>query len=378
MRDGRIPSLDGLRAVSAGLVVAGHAAEAVGAVSGLRGLYLVRAAGSMGVTVFFVVSGFLITTLLDRERARTGTIRLGAFWLRRAFRILPAYWAFLSVMACLAAAGAAHIPLAYFSRTFFFLSDYLTLPGHWWLGHLWSLSAEEQFYLLWPPALLLLGRRRALGVALGLVLAAPLLRLATYLVTPGLRSSIAFMLHTRIDALMLGCALALLRAERPDAGLLRALARGPVALAAAVYLFVGAPLLFRAFAYEYRFWAGFQAEAVAAGAVLLWASSHPRALAGRALNSAPLVHLGQISFGLYLWQQPFLNRELGWPPALVLAGAAAALVVAELSRRLVEEPAQALRARLERLRPLPVPCHDHGVDAAADGEVAHHLEEARP
>ncbi|BDG09425.1 acyltransferase family protein [Anaeromyxobacter paludicola] len=377
MQQGRIPSLDGLRALSAGLVVSGHAAEAIGAVAAVRGLYLVRAAGSMGVTVFFVVSGFLITGLLERERDRTGTIRLGAFWFRRAFRILPACWAFLAAMAVLAAAGTAHIPLPYFSRAFFFLTDYLGLPDHWWLGHLWSLSAEEQFYLLWPPALLLLGRRRALRVALALFLAAPLLRLGTWWLAPGLRPSMAFMLHTRIDAVMLGCVFALARAEGKGRAVLGALSRGPVAAAAAAFLFLGAPLLFRAFAWDYRFWLGYQAEAVAAGAVLLWATGHPAALAGRVLNSAPAVHLGRISFGLYLWQQPFLNRELGWSPGMVLAGVGAALLMAEVSRRFVEEPAQALRRWLERVRTLPVPRDHHGVDAAANGEVAHHLHEAR-
>ncbi len=176
---------------------------------------------------------------------------------------------------------------------------------------------------------------------------------------------------------MLGSLLALLEVERPASRLLAALARGPVAASAALFLFLGAPLLFRSFGYDYRFWAGFPLEALAAASLLFWAMKHPAALAGRVLNSAPVVHLGGVSFALYLWQQPFLNPELGWSPAQVLAGIGAALLLAEASRRFVEQPAQALRLWLERLRALPVASDYGSVDAASNGEVTHHLEEAR-
>src|SRR5207249_7673280 len=104
-----------------------------------------------GVTVFFVISGFLITGLLMREQGRSGQISLKRFYLRRAFRILPAFYTYiLLVMAC-GALGLVEIKKYDAVWAALFTADYREQP--WVLGHSWSLAVEEQFYLLWPPAL---------------------------------------------------------------------------------------------------------------------------------------------------------------------------------------------------------------------------------
>ncbi len=163
----RLAGLDGLRAVAVLLVVVYH----------LFPGWLVRS-GFIGVDVFFVISGFLITTLLLRERARTGRVRLRRFWTRRARRLLPALAAVVTVCASLAwlvggdvlvGMGRQIVGAATFSYNWVSLSDggsYFSAADPEIFRNLWSLAVEEQFYVIWPlllPAFLLL-RSRALRV----------------------------------------------------------------------------------------------------------------------------------------------------------------------------------------------------------------------
>src|ERR1700753_2781860 len=142
-----IPSLDGLRTISVVLVMLGH-------LYGTRGYpqdAITRQAGRFahfGVEVFFVISGLLITTLLLKEREQTGRIDLVNFYLRRTFRIFPAAFFYITVVAIVAHPG-------YLRYAYTYTMCYASQARPWLLGHLWSLSVEEQFYLLWPAALIL-------------------------------------------------------------------------------------------------------------------------------------------------------------------------------------------------------------------------------
>ena len=141
---GTIPSLDGLRAISIGLVLLGHATR-----FGLGHSFLFRLAVAhavLGVDVFFVISGYLITTLLLEEKIKFGTISLRLFYLRRALRILPAFLVFVGTLFVLSALGYIDIP----SRLWIFVLTYTSnfTPRVWDVGHLWSLSVEEHFYFL--------------------------------------------------------------------------------------------------------------------------------------------------------------------------------------------------------------------------------------
>ena len=146
------------------------------------GSYLLFA--HLGVSVFFVISGFLITSLLLKELDATGTIAIKRFYLRRAFRIFPPFYFYLAIVFVLAVVGLFPTPLRAFFFAATYTSDYYLGPGSGsgGLQHLWSLSVEEQFYLLWPAALLLLGKRRAIYLAWFLILVSPLSRTVTYLV----------------------------------------------------------------------------------------------------------------------------------------------------------------------------------------------------
>lgn len=138
----RIPSLDGLRAIAIALVVVGHWAGTHNFPVGLGSAFL-------GVRIFFVISGYLITTLLLREQSQTATISLSEFYVRRAYRILPAATVFLAIMLI---TRRHELTWYHAAMAALYLADFdPTRPM--FFGHLWSLSVEEQFYLLWPGIL---------------------------------------------------------------------------------------------------------------------------------------------------------------------------------------------------------------------------------
>jgi len=331
----RIPSLDGLRAMSIACVLVSHSFYAYGQTHDQDWLYVVRTLGSLGVSFFFGISGFIITTLLQQERLRSGRISASEFYVRRAFRILPPFWAYVAMVVLLGPVQPVHAV----SRSLLFVSNYL--PTSWWLGHTWSLSVEEQFYLLWPATMILVGAR-ASRVAVFILALSPVIRVAHHLVVPTAAMEPFF--HARMDALAIGCLVALEREHLRDSWYVQLLGRGPVAAAAAVFLVVGSPLLDRRFHGLYVFPFRYSMEAAAVASILLWAIQHPGSTVGRFLNWRPVVRLGVLSYSLYLWQQPFFSEELrgssfGAFPLNILTP----IVLAELSYRLVERPA--LRAR---------------------------------
>ena len=140
----RIPSLDGLRAISITLVILSHLVKWKHISLDVLGSY-----GALGIHVFFVLSGYLITNLLLREYERTSTINLREFYIRRAYRIFPAAFVFLVVVIVL----YRHEMRWYHAAAALLYVANMDVTRPWIFGHLWSLSIEEQFYLLWPFAL---------------------------------------------------------------------------------------------------------------------------------------------------------------------------------------------------------------------------------
>ena len=178
--------------------------------------------GFLGVEVFFVVSGYLITSLLLAERRKSGRISLKRFWIRRARRLLPALFVMLAVVVLYALVFLPDSIDKLKSDTI----AAVTYTSNWWLvvshqsyaseagrpallKHLWSLAIEEQFYLLWPPLLILglrkLGRKRTLGVMFGVAFASTILMA---IVATGSINAAYYSLDTRLSGLMLGSAMA--------------------------------------------------------------------------------------------------------------------------------------------------------------------------
>jgi len=335
---GHLPSLDGLRALSIALVLLGH-------LSGTHGfLRLTLGVGDyahLGVVVFFVISGFLITRLMLSERAKSGYVSLKLFYARRALRLLPAAFAFITCVSLLWAAGILHLQ----ARDIWHACTYTVNfePARsWQLGHLWSLSVEEQFYLIWPCTFVLLGPRRAGWAAAAAVLLGPVARSGAWLFLRGTPYYNLEMFPVVADSIAMGCLLAMaggwleqrswyLKLFRPvySAGLL--------ALILLMNRFMG-----------YTIISVFGSSVINASlAVLIHRSvCYPRDRVGRVLNWRPVAFVGVLSYSLYLWQQLFLNRySLTWinrfPQNLGLG-----VVAALASYFLLEKPLLNLRRRL--------------------------------
>ena len=337
--DSRMPSLDGLRAVAVLLVIVFHL-ELSKTFTPVRYLWRFDI-GYTGVKIFFVLSGFLITTLLLREHARNGKIDLGDFYLRRFFRIFPAYYTYLALAGVAVAAGWATASGGDFLWAAIFLSDYH--KAEWALLHTWSLAVEEQFYLLWPTALVLIGIRRGLYCAAAILLISPALRVMAEL-TPQWPTDPRLAFETVADALATGCLLAGLRERLWSYDRYRALvswkyfnviplvvvfARGMVPNAL-LWAAVVQPLMNLAIAATIDRYVRF-----------------PDTTTGRLLNSRPLVLIGLMSYSLYLWQEIFLADAHPVPFPLSLLGIAAA---GAASYYWVEKPLQALGRRLSGCR----------------------------
>jgi peptidoglycan/LPS O-acetylase OafA/YrhL len=340
LRASRVPSLDGLRAASIIAVVIGHLSGSRGAPSWLsitETRYFDLA--YFGVAVFFVISGYLITSLLMAELDRAGEVRVSRFYLRRVLRILPASGAYIAVVGALVLAGVLAIPARDFWHALTYTMNYERHPA-WQLGHLWSLAVEEQFYLLWPFTLLLAGRRRAIWIALGVVCVVPWIRLVEW----GSPASLGSTFETTADALALGCLFALCQTELQRRGWYRRLVDtrwlAPALITASVVLSAGPSQLALPI----------QSSLVhlAALAIVVRYVESPTADVGLLLNSRAFMYLGTLSYSLYLWQELFINRHSGaWTSTFpVDVGLAVACAVA--SYYLVERPFLALRPRAER------------------------------
>ncbi|MGN6205976.1 acyltransferase family protein [Humibacter sp.] len=328
----RFPSLDGLRAVAILAVLLGHLTGTRSFPASLspilNGPYVDLAA--LGVRVFFVLSGFLITALLLTEYERSDTIRLGRFYQRRALRIVPAYLVFLGVVVALAAWGAIAVPANDLWRALTYTINYDTHRA-WPVGHLWSLAVEEQFYLVWPVTLLWAGRRRAVWIAAAVVALVPVIRVLD--ATTGHLLLIGTSFETTADALATGCLLALCR-ERwmTHDWYVRAIRSRWLVPA----------LLLAGLAVSLRYRPGLLIGETLVNAAILVALEHvvrwPEGYAGRLLNHPLAVWLGGISYALYLWQQLFLNRTSAATTASFPLNVALAVGCAVVSTYLIERP----------------------------------------
>jgi peptidoglycan/LPS O-acetylase OafA/YrhL len=332
---GRIATLDGLRAISILVVFAAHIGGTRHAPIGPSHFL-----ADLGVRTFFIISGFLITTLLLRERTKTGSISLGSFYVRRVFRIFPAFYFYLGCMVVARALGWVDIS----NEDFAFAATY-TMNFHaqraWWVGHLWSLAVEEQFYLLWPMMMYALGTPRARNGAVVAIVCAPILRVVATRMWPAMSNLNDQAFPFVFDSLAIGCVLAIARDT------LEANPRYTALLDSPAFWIVPA-LCIAALAIQkpiFNLGVGVTVGNLGIALVIHKCVRAPETIVGRALEWKPLVWIGTLSYSLYLWQQPFLNRHsdtwfTAFPQNLGLA-----LAAAMVSYYLVERPVLSWRAR---------------------------------
>lgn len=355
----RIPSLDGIRAIAILMVIALHICERFALMdyhtpTGLIRYFLLGLGGD-GVGIFFVLSGFLITWLLLKEQDAKGGIDLGDFYLRRTFRILPPLYAYLIfvVIFCF----AIHYPLhpSTILGSVFFYKNYFPGDSQWITEHTWSLCVEEQFYLLWPLIMILAMRRggkpAAAKVALGLIAVTPFLRVAHKLL--GFKLHVGGLLHTRMDALMCGCLLALLiGTPKFEAFYTKFEKVWWIAPLGFLPLPSVCSILFGVY---YRNSIGYTVDSIFVALFIVWAIRNQSSWVGRILNSRLMVRIGTLSYSIYLWQTFFLHKNnptwlnhLPWALGFIL-------VAALLSWYLVEQPMLRLRKTIEQERRQPAP-----------------------
>lgn len=326
----RLHSLDGLRAVSILLVLVGHLAGTVNAPVVLAPLHNL---GNFGVKIFFVISGFLITLLLLDELRARGRIDMRCFYLRRCFRIFPAFYFFIACVMIAHAGGYLDLYPGDLLHAATFTMNYHH-DRAWALNHTWSLAVEEQFYLLWPLLLLLLGTRRALACAALLVIAAPVIRIVMWYGLEASPSAMTREFQAVGDAIATGCVLAVVQHRGVS---IPHWFRGGIFLLVPISLFVVPAVLY--WLEPALFYTLGQSYVNIAAALVIWRCVNvDSGMVHLALNLPPIIWLGTLSYSLYLWQEPFLNSWssawfAAWPANLLLA-----FVFAIVSYYLVESP----------------------------------------
>ncbi len=356
-----LAGLDGIRAVAVLGVIAYHLG------------YGWASGGLLGVLVFFVLSGYLITDLLVAERRRTRRIDLRRFWLRRARRLLPALFVLLFVVVGWATlldpvqldSLRNDLPSAvfYYSNWWFIfqhVSYFAKFGPPSPLGHLWSLAIEEQFYLVWPLLVLVglkhLRRKRSrVLVVLGLA-AASAIEMGLLYVPNGDPTRVYDGTDTRAFALLIGAALALawprdLRFRPLTPGARRILELAGAGAFAGILVLFAATSQYESFVYP-----GGMLLCALLSAILIIVTVHPGTRVDRALGTAPLRWIGKRSYGIYLWSFPVivLTTPLNAPPSTgrALLQVTGIFLAAAASWRFIEEPIRhgALGRLWERVR----------------------------
>jgi peptidoglycan/LPS O-acetylase OafA/YrhL len=337
--------LDGVRAVAVGMVMLVHTNRTI------------LPNGDLGVDIFFVLSGFLITTLLLEEAALTHGIALGKFYARRALRLFPAVFFMLAVVSLgallFASPHTRHTLLGEVAATALYVRNWAWMwhvPADGYLGHAWSLSLEEQFYVVWP-ALLYFGFIRPKRESL---LPAALIAILLVFAVMRITSTWRELLVQRPDALFVGCLAAVLLARRnPE---LKPTNRWDWLRGGACVGAIGVVAAALAPATAHKFFNHGGYLLIAAGAVLFIVDlvRAPDSAIAQLLSEKPFVFIGRISYALYLWHLPvyraFRAANLGLSNVVdVAAKVGVTFVLATASYYFIERRALRLKARLNPL-----------------------------
>lgn len=345
-RNNRLPALDGLRAISISVVLLGHASRTEGFPEVVRNLIKHFVIADLGVTIFFAISGFLITHLILQEYERLGRFSLKNFYVRRMLRIFPVYYAYILFVLIL----ANYLPVLNVPNSAFVsAATYSTLlwgESSWPLAHSWSLCIEEQFYLIWPLVLVLGIQRLRIAFLIFCLMAFPVFRVLFYRF---LDLDMFGLFVTQADPIFQGCLCAILanRGEKKWESLLQFWAR-----------YMIWPSIGLVFMVEWLhqsqslnlFTIPFGRSIQSAGIALTIAAlvGHKEHSLTRFLENRVLRRIGVLSYSLYIWQQFFMypaSYSIGlwtcqWPQNLILASC-----LAWISYEFLEKPILSLRKR---------------------------------
>jgi len=341
---GYLPTLDGWRGIAILLVMGHHASDAIynmfgSASSGLVNFFVLY--GQMGVHIFFGISGFLICSRLLAEKAKFGQINLTSFYLRRAFRIMPAMLVFLVVTRYLSFNGVINVSLDSWLSALFFYTNYSS-HGNYYTGHFWSLSVEEHFYLLWPAILVFSGKQKSVYIAISLAVFIGVWRaldlLYGFTVSEGW-PNLWGRSDTQMDGLLWGCVVAVLYNEDKYRSRLLRFLFGYKFNALLMFVFF---MVWRG--PWYKVWlVKLMAWKIIIPFIIVGTVMYPKSWLGLILELTVLKYIGRISYSLYLWQELFLvsNSSLSLPMGVLQTlpvSLACVFICALISFYAVEKP----------------------------------------
>lgn len=339
-----LPALDGVRAVAVFVVMSSHSAVAT-------------IPGDLGVSGFFVLSGFLITWLLLREHDRAGSVSLRRFYARRTLRIFPAYYVFLALSFVADAILGTPWTLGLGAAALFYLMNYynafLGHPGTS-IAHTWSLAVEEQFYLFWPwlfRRVVPFGRRALARTLAMLALGVMAWRCLLFLVLGASEAYVYNAFDTRFDNLAVGCLLAVLLADAGPRRFAERFGRSawmPVPTLALLWIS-------RTSGADWHYGPGFTIDAVLLAILLVQLMQLADTPAWRWLDHPTIRYLGRISYPMYLWHGWGLSaaRHVDVLPkeARFVLGVLLTIGVASASYALIEKPFLRMKKRYEPTPP---------------------------
>jgi len=338
----RLEGLDGLRAVCVFTVIGQH----LGQNSPIP--------GSLGVSCFFVLSGFLITYLMLKEYAETGALSIPAFYARRALRIFPAYYVFIALTFLIAYVRHGAWPISLSVTALTYTVNYYIATEHIASGiaHAWSLAVEEQFYLLWPIAVLLLlpkGRQAMVGWLVTAIVGVMLWRSWLTLTYPERQLWAYHAFDTRADSLAMGCLLAAVaettRFSRFAAVVTRAAWQPLVTLALLLASYFG-------LSQAARYAVGFTIEAALLTLLLVQVLALCRTPLWSWLRWRPVVAIGVISYPIYLYHSIAISSAMHLPLDNIwlrrFIGVMIAMSAAAASYWIIERPFLKIKSRFQR------------------------------
>jgi len=359
----RIKSIDGLRAISIVMVLLAHAGPTMPQILRDHFLFDFVANATLGVRIFFVLSGYLITRILIVEEEKTGFIHIGHFFIRRILRIFPIFYLYILVVVLLKLSHLPNIiektsdvvPALFYLWNYKFLWVNISGNANWFLGHFWSLSMEEQFYLFWPFTFAIFYSKnsglRFFQALVAVIVLMPILRVGTYFLMSDNRGQIAWMLHTGGDSILIGCLGALIeKTDKLKSVFVHYLNNKWLIGVTLIFLFVVSPILSVSYGGSYHLPFGISLDNIFILILLFWIMYVPT-LFSKFLDHKVMVHIGMLSYSLYVWQQIFLTDiHKYWfnafPQNLIIV-----FLVGFFSYYVIEKPILGLKRKLKPMSP---------------------------
>lgn len=342
---GRVPYLDGLRALAIGLVMGFHAFGSLGMPGWLKLLersYSICDLGALGVHIFFVISGFIITHLLLREEKVQGPPSLKDFWIRRAFRILPALCVFLIGLWLLSSMdNGIHTKPVEYLMALTFTQHLISDQSSWWIGHTWSLSIEEQFYLLWPVLFVVMSKSR---VKMLLIWTLVIMPVTAVIVSLWLPLKAPWIMPAHQGFIACGCLMALLR--EPFTKILKPIPVWLIIMGASLFIILPRQMERAPHLRELVDALGSIIGGIGITALLVTLLDNRLPLMGRLLENRGIKWIGRLSYSLYLWQQIFLGPFGTQPWQRFPSNIFLAVLAAAFSYYVIEMPFLRLRERI--------------------------------